>query len=131
MAKREACKDCINNKNGWCMALKTNKIPNPLTQCEHKNIVVDDEVTNQNPLEILGVNSMVIAMEELAELQQAISKMIRYGNNTGNLEEEIADVLICIEWIKEYYNLDDVNIEAWKQVKRIRMKDRIAMGELR
>lgn len=39
----------------------------------------------------------VIAMEECAELQQAISKYIRGDNDLTNLTEEMAHVLICID----------------------------------
>lgn len=42
---------------------------------------------------------LTIAMEENAELIQAISKIKRYGFdpiNASHLDEEVADVLICI-----------------------------------
>ena len=86
-------------------------------------------------LEKLKDNSMVIAMEELAELQQAISKMIRYGNNStfnrDNLEEEIADVMICLEWVKEYYNLSEERIKDWYVMKQERILARMEAGKLK
>ena len=47
-----------------------------------------------------------IAMEECAELIQAISKAKRGKLDADNMAEEIADVLIGIEWLKELYDID-------------------------
>lgn len=46
---------------------------------------------------------MMVCMEECAELIQAISKIIRYPRSNYRhdaLIEEMADVLICIEYLK-------------------------------
>ena len=63
-------------------------------------------------------------MEEPAELIQAISKAERYPNDekrTDELIEEIADVLICIEYLKMIYDIDQSNVEMWinRKLKRI------------
>lgn len=57
-----------------------------------------------------------VCMEECAELIQAISKMIRRNDELSekdhnHLEEEVADVLICIEMLKQIYSIPDLNIE--------------------
>lgn len=74
--------------------------------------------------------SMVIAIEELAELQQALSKFLRKKPNIDNLCEEFADVTICLEWIKEYCNLNEEDIEKWRQYKKKRLDKRYENGEL-
>ena len=64
-----------------------------------------------------------IAMEECAELIQAISKAIRYQNdNVSNyhLTEEIGDVLICIEQLKVMYGITDDAIQTWINLKQDR-----------
>lgn len=68
--------------------------------------------------------SMIIAMEECSELQKEISKMIRNKGNIIELTEEIADVIISIEFIKSKYEILDTDIEYWleKKLSRIRRK---------
>ena len=67
---------------------------------------------------------LTVAMEECAELIQAVSKIKRYGCSEeycDNLNEEIADVGICIEaWLKmncAYTN--KVNDYYKKKLKRL------------
>lgn len=69
-------------------------------------------------------NSMIIAMEECSELQKEISKMIRNKGNITELTEEIADVIISIEFIKSKYEISDTDINYWleKKLSRIRRK---------
>ena len=57
-------------------------------------------------------------MEECAELTKAISKMLR-GNDGyyTNLVEEMADVLISIEMLKQIYNVDESDLEGWVKFK--------------
>mgnify|MGYP001291729487 CR=1 FL=1 len=75
--------------------------------------------------------SMIIAMEELAELQQAISKGIRGKLDKDNLTEEIADVYIVLDWIKSYFSVDDEELAKWYKYKENRIVDRLNRGELR
>lgn len=84
----------------------------------------------ETPVDILKEKSMVIAMEELAELQQAISKGIRGKLDNENLHEEIADVLITLEWMKYYFNADENRIVLWKEYKQNRIINRIKNNEL-
>lgn len=70
-------------------------------------------------------NQLMVAVEELAELQKEISKAYRGVCNEQNMIEEIADVLIMIDQIKDYYQLSDESIEAEKQVKLLRLMDRM------
>lgn len=48
---------------------------------------------------------LVIAMEELAELQKEVSKVIRGKWDFGHLLEELADVRIMVEQIEMMFNL--------------------------
>lgn len=77
-----------------------------------------------------------LAMEECAELIQAINKMSRlnrgykdYNSAKDNLTEEIADVLIMIEQLKIMYNITDDDIQHWidykheRQIKRLKLRD--------
>ena len=70
-----------------------------------------------------------VCMEECAELIQAISKAKRGKLDKENMMEEIADVLICNEMLKQIYNISDCSIENWieRKQERIlrRMEDRV------
>lgn len=85
-------------------------------------------------------SNMIVAMEECAELTQAISKVIRKSNNETvfvNLIEEIADVIICIEIIKQSLHIRDVEIESMienkmkRNLSRIKVKENYAYREIR
>lgn len=82
-------------------------------------------------LETLQDKAMVIAMEELAELQQAISKGIRGKLNKDNLTEEIADVYIVLDWIKMYFSVNDEELAKWYKYKENRIVDRLNRGEFK
>lgn len=70
-----------------------------------------------------------VCMEECAELIQAISKAKRGKLDEDNMMEEIADVLIYIEMLKQIYNIPDCSIENWIECKQKRtlnrMEDRV------
>ena len=72
------------------------------------------------------------AMEECAELIQAINKCLRHPDkkeSKPNLIEEIADVEIMIFQLKEMFNIDDDIVEDYKFLKATREKKRLAGGE--
>lgn len=68
-------------------------------------------------------------VEELAELQQALSKYIRGRYSIGNIAEEVADVEICLEQIKQYMDIDDF-VKEKKGQKIERIKERLRDGIL-
>ena len=65
-----------------------------------------------------------VCMEECAELIQAISKEKRGKSDKNHLAEEMADVLISIELLKEIYDVSNEQINEWidKKQKRIRSR---------
>lgn len=67
-----------------------------------------------------------VCMEKCAELIQSISKLKRYGvYETSNLAEEIADVLICIEILKQVYSVTDAELQEWIGKKQGRIDERM------
>ena len=85
---------------------------------------------NKDAIEVLQDRSMIIAMEELAELQQAISKGLRGKLNRDNLCEELADVYIIMQWIIQYYEITKPEINRWKTYKYKRIAQRIKEDSL-
>lgn len=64
--------------------------------------------------------TLTIAIEECAELIQAITKVKRYGFNglyQSNLHEEVADVLICITELVALGYLDIDEVIEWQKFK--------------
>ena len=60
--------------------------------------------------------TLTIATEESAELIQALTKVKRYGlkdEYKGNLQEEIADVLICISELLSLGYINMSEVEKW------------------
>ena len=66
-----------------------------------------------------------VCMEECAELIQAISKEKRGKSDKSHLAEEMADVIICIEMLKQIYNITEDEIHSWIINKQERIIRRI------
>ena len=64
-------------------------------------------------------HQLMIATEELAELIQAISKHIRYGDMEPLLEE-FTDVAVVMEELRQMFHIDDkeINKRAGKKLFR-------------
>lgn len=70
----------------------------------------------------------VVAMEECAELIQAISKTIRDPGSRivlANLTEEMADVLISVAILQEIYDVPDEMLNNWIASKQQRVVERM------
>lgn len=70
-----------------------------------------------------------VCMEECSELIQAISKAKRGKIDLDNMIEEIADVLICIEMLKQMYMISDDKINKWIEKKQAREAERMEKNE--
>lgn len=91
---------------------------------------LNQNINNWNKvIEYYGVDAQsTIAMEECAELIQAISKCKRYGFHgtyKDNLIEEIADVSIILEQLIEMYNIPENDLFRWKCKKINRIFDKM------
>lgn len=69
------------------------------------------------------------AMEECAELIKALGKLLRDKPDMENIAEEIADVTIHIEIIKQCTGVTDVDINEWIDKKQKRLMKRINKDE--
>ena len=93
--------------------------------------MIDKNIIAQT-IELCGFeNESTVCIEECAELIQAISKEKRGIHDMIHLSEEIADVLICVEMIKQIYGIKDKDVDAWIYTKQKRMVDRIKNGNAR
>lgn len=93
-------------------------------------ITVDKEVIHKSIQHYGEENQSTVCMEECAELIHAISKAKRGKLNKENLKEEIADVLICIEMLKQMYGIPSSDIDRWIGKKQARELERMGANEL-
>lgn len=95
-----------------------------------------DARVNQGTMDRYGIqNQSLVAMEELSELQKAVSKLVRYPEERtkpfdfkglrNNLIEEMADVLICMDQLIEYYQIERSEIQEFIQAKQERQAKRL------
>lgn len=71
-----------------------------------------------------GSLNLIIVMEELAELQQEISKFLRNKGDKIGLIEELADVLLGVGYVKDICNISDEDIIKALNVKMERQNKR-------
>ena len=79
-------------------------------------------------IEHYGVNSQIdIAIEEMSELTKALLKHRRYGTEDTykDIRDELADVEICLQYIRLIYSIDDKSLEFIKNSKLDRLKKRM------
>ena len=92
-------------------------------------IIIDSNVVKKS-IEHYGTDlQTTVCMEECAELIQAISKMKRGKDNRDNLIEEIADVMICMEILKQVYGISDNEIQNYVCQKQNRSIERMKSDE--
>ena len=88
------------------------------SKLEVKN-AISDILKSETP-----ITNCVICMEELAELQQEISKQLRNKGDSYGLLEELADVYICLEMLKKMFNYSSDEIARAVEIKLDRFERR-------
>lgn len=78
-------------------------------------------------IDTYGKQQVVIAIEELSELQKELCKALRCKVNFDNITEEIADVEIMLEQMKIYFGIDDEEVEEVKKKKIERTIKRLGL----
>lgn len=67
---------------------------------------------------------VVVALEEMAELQQALTKFLRGNPDQKNINEEMADVSIMLEQLKLIFN-NRAAVTHWEHKKLTRLEQRL------
>lgn len=93
---------------------------------EEINSIIQENINTMKDRSIKdGCYNLVIVMEELAELSQAISKVLRGKGDRTNLIEELADVSICIEYIKSICDIKQDTLDRAISIKAKRLQEKI------
>ncbi len=72
----------------------------------------------------VDVNKTIV-IEELSELQKELCKDLRGYNRREEIKEEMADVYICLQLLKEIYNFSDEDLDKMYERKMKRNIERI------
>lgn len=95
-----------------------------INRCANIYMGVPEWLDDKNNIKTINfAKSVCSETARLATL--AISKMKRGKDARGNLVEEIADVLICIETLKQLYDVDTSSLNDWIRLKQQRELNRI------
>jgi NTP pyrophosphatase (non-canonical NTP hydrolase) len=100
-----------------------------LAQKKLKSLDEDKELYKKL-IQTYGQTQMIVAIEELSELQKELTKSLRGKNNKESIIEEMADVYIMLEQMKLYYGIDDKAIIDKVEEKNNRTRDRLRTEEL-
>lgn len=79
-----------------------------------------DKVLNKWGLE----KQLIVAIEEMAELQKELTKILRNQGDIDRLAEEVADVEIMLEQVRYFYGLG-LSVETVKKLKLERLEKRL------
>lgn len=89
---------------------------------EERRLIISESVKRQSR----DIKCAVI-MEELAELTQQVSKQLRNTGDSYDLVEEMADVYICLEFLKLIFDVDPDMLQKAIDVKLKREAERIVL----
>lgn len=88
-------------------------------------IIIDSDIIKRS-IEHYGKDvQSTICMEECAELIQAISKEKRGKSDKYHLADEMADVLICIQMLRQIYDISEDSLDCHIAIKQERIMRRI------
>lgn len=93
----------------------------PIISVDKRKEIIESSIKNDSP-----TTKCVIVMEELAELQQEVSKQLRDCGNDFHLIEEMADVYICLEYLTRIFAFTDnavqtaINVKLQREWERLR-----------
>lgn len=100
-----------------------------LAQKKLKSLEEDKELYTKL-IQSYGTTQMIVAIEELSELQKEVCKAFRNKYNKENMLGEIADVYIMLEQLKLYFNISDDEVVHTIEDKNKRTRERLAGGNL-
>lgn len=76
-------------------------------------------------IEKYGDKQVIVAIEEMSELQKELCKSLRGNTNKEAIAEEIADVYIMLNQMQQYYGISDKEINLLIEYKFKRTKERL------
>lgn len=94
---------------------------------DSKKEIVNNMIDASAEIEqIRGLRNLIIAMEELSELQQAISKILRGKGDKLNVMEELVDVEVVMETVKNTMGITEQELDKVRYIKLKCLEDKIS-----
>ena len=72
-----------------------------------------------------GFHNTVIVIEELAELAQELSKALRGKGDINAILEELADVSIGVDYVKEIFDITDKELDYARSIKMMELNNKL------
>lgn len=85
----------------------------------------EDKIVLKELVEKFGDKQVVVAIEELSELQKELCKHLRGKTVIENIIEEMADVYIMLSQMQMLFKIDNIEIEELIKEKIKRTKERL------
>lgn len=93
---------------------------------DSKKEIVNNMIDASAKIEQIRGLNLIIAMEELSELQQAISKILRGKGDKLNVMEELVDVEVIMETVKNTMGITEQELDKMRYIKLKRLEDKIS-----
>ena len=75
-----------------------------------------------------GFYNIIIVIEELSELTKELTKALRDKGSVVGIVEELADVSLGIDYIKEVFDITDKELEYARSIKIAELKKKLFLG---
>ena len=92
---------------------------------------IEMEIICEQLIDKYGDKQVVVAIEELSELQKELCKSLRDKTNKENIIEEMADAIIMINQMQMYFKISDEELHKEINYKLNRTKERLLKIEVR
>lgn len=73
-----------------------------------------------------GFHNTIIVVEELSELTKELTKALRNKGNITGILEELADVSIAVDYIKEIFDITDKELEYARSIKMTELQKKLS-----
>ena len=104
----------------------------PITYEEQINIIRDSIKsldTKQKDI-FSGFHNTIIVIEELSELTKELTKALRNKYDFTGILEELADVSLAVDYVKEIFDISDKELEYARSIKMTELYKKLSGNSL-
>ena len=107
--------------------IKLTETHNVLSQEEQFDIMKESikRLDSKQRNEISGYHNIIIVIEELGELTKELTKALREKEDITGILEELGDVSIGIDYIKQIFNISNEQLEYSRSIKLSELKSKM------
>lgn len=100
---------------------------NVLSPGEQQEIMVKsiEKLDAKKRMPMRDFHNTVIVIEELAELAQELSKALREKGDINAILEELADVSIGVDYVKEIFDITDKELDYARSIKMMELNNKL------